>query len=151
MKKTRSLKVRHYAACLIDMNEYLDSFPGATLADKIYVTGFNDIVLNRMPSSWSKQAYVRGFGYESISFKNAVKMFERMETAESIYKGVVETSYKKTLPGKMPNVLVTAGIREENLPHIRLTPRQERVLESAKNDMKISQRSNQKPISSTAP
>ena len=95
MKKTRSLKVRHYAACLIDMNEYLDSFPGATLADKIYVTGFNDIVLNRMPSSWSKQAYVRGFGYESISFKNAVKMFERMETAESIYKGVVETSYKK--------------------------------------------------------
>ena len=32
MKKTRSLGVRRYAARLIDLNKYLDSFPGATLA-----------------------------------------------------------------------------------------------------------------------
>ena len=45
----------------------------------------------------------------------AVNMFERIEIAESIYKGVVEHSYKK-LPGNMPTMLVTAGIREEKSP-----------------------------------
>ena len=38
MKKPRSLKVRYYAARLIDLNEYLASLPGSTLADKIDVT-----------------------------------------------------------------------------------------------------------------
>ena len=38
MKKTRSLEVSCYAACLIDMNEYLASFLGVTLDDKIDVT-----------------------------------------------------------------------------------------------------------------
>ena len=60
------------------MYEYVDSFPGATLADKINVTVFNDIILNIMPKIWSKQAYVQGFGWESISFKNTVNIFERM-------------------------------------------------------------------------
>ena len=40
MKKTRRLKVRRYAARLIDLNEYLTSFPGATMADKM---GFNEL------------------------------------------------------------------------------------------------------------
>ena len=57
IKKIRSLKVRRYAARLIDMNEYLDSFTGATLADKIDVTELNGILFNSMPNSWSKQAY----------------------------------------------------------------------------------------------
>ena len=35
----------------------------------------------------------------------------------------------------MTSVLVTAGIREENPPHERLTPRQERARTSAENDM----------------
>ena len=48
-----------------------------------------------MPTIWSKQAYVQGFYCESITFKNYVNMFERMEIAEYIYEGVVETSYKK--------------------------------------------------------
>ena len=60
-KKTRSLRVRRYAARLIDLNEYLASFPGAILADKIGVTELNEILLNSMPSSWSRQAYVQGF------------------------------------------------------------------------------------------
>ena len=80
-------------AHLIDLNKYLASFPGATLADKIDVTEFNEIILNRTPNSWSKQAYVQGFDCESILFKKAVNVFDRMEIAESIYKGVVELSY----------------------------------------------------------
>ena len=94
-EKTRSLTVRRYAACLIDLNEYLASFLGATLTDKIGVTKLNEILLNIMPNSWSKQAYVQGFDFESITFKKAVNMFEHMEIAESIYEGVVELSYKK--------------------------------------------------------
>ena len=39
-------------------------------------------------------------------------MFERMEIAESIYKGVVEPFYKN-LPGHTRTVLVIASIREE--------------------------------------
>ena len=58
MEKPRSLTVRRYAARLIDLNEYLASFPGATLNDKIDVTKLNKILLNSMPNSWSKQAYV---------------------------------------------------------------------------------------------
>ena len=73
-KKPHSLKVRRHAARLIDMDEYFSSFPGANLADKIDVTEFNDILLNIIPNSWSKQAYVKGSDCESISFKEAVNM-----------------------------------------------------------------------------
>ena len=89
----RSLIVRRYAARLIDINEYLDSFPGATLADKIGVTELNEILLNSMYTSQSKQSYVQGFDCGSILFKKAVNMFQHKEIAESIYGGVVEASY----------------------------------------------------------
>ena len=57
-----------------------------------------------------------------------------MEIAESIYEGVVEPSYKN-LPGNMPAVLATSGIREEKPPRLGLTLQQERDLERAENDM----------------
>ena len=79
---------------MIDLNEYLASFPGAALADKIYVTELNDIILNSMPGRWSKQAYVQGLDCEYILLKKTVNMFKRIEMAESVYKGVVELSYK---------------------------------------------------------
>ena len=60
-KKSRGLKVRRYAAQLIDFNEYLASFPGLTTANKMGVTKLNEILLNSTPKSWSKQAYVKGF------------------------------------------------------------------------------------------
>ena len=46
-----------------------------------------------MPNTWYKQAYVQRFDCKYISFKKYVNMFERMETTESIYEGVVEPSY----------------------------------------------------------
>ena len=61
MKKTRSLTVRRYAAHLIDLNEYLESFTVATFTDKISVTKLNEILLNSMHNSWYKHAYVQGF------------------------------------------------------------------------------------------
>ena len=52
MEKQRALTVKRYAARLIHINEYLASFPGATLNDKIGVTKLNKILLNSMPNSW---------------------------------------------------------------------------------------------------
>ena len=122
MKKMHSLKVMRYAARLIDLNEYSDSFPQATIADKIGVTELNEIIWNSMPNSWSKQAYVQGFGCKFISFKKYFNMFEHMEIAEYICKGVLKPS-RKNLPRHMPTVLVTSVIREENLTFLKLTPR----------------------------
>ena len=81
MKNPRSLKVRRYAGRLIDLNEYLAHNMGVTE------------LLNSIPNSWSKQAYVQSFDCETIYFKNAANMFERMEIAEDIYEGVVTPSY----------------------------------------------------------
>ena len=50
-----------------------------------------------MPNSWSKQACVKGFDNKFIYFQNSVNMFERMEIIESIHKGIVEPSYKKSI------------------------------------------------------
>ena len=83
--------------------------------DKIDITELNKIILNSMHNIWYRHAYVQGFDCESITFKKAVNMLERMEIDESIYEGVVETSYKN-LPGQMPTILVTSGKREEKLP-----------------------------------
>ena len=85
-------------ARLIGINEYLASFPGTNLVDKIYVTRLNEMLFNRIPNRWSRQAYVQGFVCKYILFQKDVNMFERMEIEESIYKGVVEPSYTN-LPG----------------------------------------------------
>ena len=85
MRKPRGLKVRRYSYCLIDLNEYLDSFPGENMPDKIGLTELNQNLLFSMPNGWSKQAYMKGFYYRSITFKKAVNMFERLDMTESIY------------------------------------------------------------------
>ena len=102
-----------------------------------------------MPNSCSKQAFLQIFDWKSILFKKAVNIFEHMEIAESIYEDLVETSYKN-LPGYMPTVLVAAGIREDNPPCLRFTPRPVRVLESAEKVMYIYGQGNLKPVSFTA-
>ena len=48
-----------------------------------------------MHNIWSKHAYVQVFDCEYINFKKSANMFECMKVSESIYKGVVEPSYKK--------------------------------------------------------
>ena len=88
-EKLHNLTEKRYAALIIDLNEYLESFPGATLNHKIGVTELNKILLNSMPNIWSRQAHLQGFDCESITFIKYSNMFERMEIADSIYKGVV--------------------------------------------------------------
>ena len=67
MKKPRESKVRFYAAHMIELNEYLAAFPGENSGDKICETELNEIILNSMPTGWSKQAYVQGFYFEYIT------------------------------------------------------------------------------------
>ena len=81
---------------LINLNEYLASFTGETLDYKIDVTELNEILLNRMNNSWSKQSYVKGSDCKFILLKKYVDMFECIEIAEYIYKGEVEPSYKNS-------------------------------------------------------
>ena len=54
-------------------------------------------------------------------------MFERMETAESIYEGVVKPSYFKKIPRQIPTVLIAARIIEDNPPCKILAPQQEKA------------------------
>ena len=72
------MTVRCCEARLVDLTEYLYLFPGAKLTDKIGMMEINEVLLNIMPNSWSKQAYVQRFDCKSITFKKAVKMFDSM-------------------------------------------------------------------------
>ena len=77
------------------INEYLTAFTGERASYRIGDMELNETLLGCMPNGWSKQVYVQGFGCETITLKKAVNMSERMETAETIYEGVVESSDKK--------------------------------------------------------
>ena len=67
-EKPRSLKVWRYTTRLIYLNGYLDYITEVTMTDKIGGTKINEILLNIIPDSWSKQSYIQGFYCESISF-----------------------------------------------------------------------------------
>ena len=69
MKNPHILKVRRYAARLIDLNGCLASFPGATMSDNIGVTELNEKLLNSIPNRYSKQAYVQVFIVKLFPFK----------------------------------------------------------------------------------
>ena len=84
IRKLYGLKVRHYAAHLVDLNEYWAGRPGSNISEKICVTEIN-YFLNSMPNSCINQAYVQGSGCEYITIKEAVNVFEQMEISEYIY------------------------------------------------------------------
>ena len=62
IRKQRSLKLRFYIACLVELNYFFDFLPEAILSDIIGVTVLNKKKLNSMPNSWIKKAYVQCFG-----------------------------------------------------------------------------------------
>ena len=77
IKRPHSLKVRLYAACLICLDEYLASFPGETMADNMGKTGLDKNILNSIPKSCSKQAYIRAgpvLGWTLVDIKKKKKM-----------------------------------------------------------------------------
>ena len=69
MRNTCELKVRPYAACMIDINDYLDAFPGGKASDNIGEIELSEIILISMPNRRSKQAYVQCFDCEKFTIK----------------------------------------------------------------------------------
>ena len=53
---------------LVYLTGYLAYFTGETMAGKMGATELNEILLNSMPNSWSKQLYVKDVDCETISF-----------------------------------------------------------------------------------
>ena len=60
-------KLRCHSSFLVDLNEYADDFPEAKSSDKIGETELKKIPYNSMPNWWSKQPYVQGFYFETIT------------------------------------------------------------------------------------
>ena len=85
-EKPRSLKLRHYEALLIDLNDYLTSLSVDIFSDKIGVTELKLFLLNSAHNSWSKQAFVQGFYCEYISFKKPINTFDQIDISEYIMK-----------------------------------------------------------------
>ena len=67
MRNIRGLKVRRCAALFVDLNEYLVVFSGENISEKNCMMEINKILLNSIPNSCSKQAYVQRFYCESIT------------------------------------------------------------------------------------
>ena len=67
MREPCSLNGGRYVARVIDLNEYLSSFPGEKAGGKTYETELNEILLNSIPKSWSRQVYALGFDHETIT------------------------------------------------------------------------------------
>ena len=67
MRNPRGLRVIQYAARLIDLNKYLDSFPAEKIQGKIGGTELNKKFPTSMPNSRRKQVYVQGFECKSIT------------------------------------------------------------------------------------
>ena len=78
MSNPSELKVRCYAASLVGNDEYLAAFPGAKSNYNISETELNKIILNIIPNGWSEQVYVQGFDCETITFRKAGNILERM-------------------------------------------------------------------------
>ena len=90
------MKVRRYSDCMIYLNEQVAAFSGEKASDKIGDTELNKILLKTMPNWWSKNHMCRVLT-EKLLQKKDVNMFERMKISETIYKGVIEYPYLKTL------------------------------------------------------
>ena len=58
MRNPHGFKIRRYAACLIGINKYLAVLPEAKASENICAVELNEILLDIIPNSWSKQTYV---------------------------------------------------------------------------------------------
>ena len=73
-RKPRGLKVRRYVTRLIDIKKYLAMLTGEKISDKMFLTDINEILLNSICNSWSKQAYVQVFDYEFITLTSTLRV-----------------------------------------------------------------------------
>ena len=70
MRTPHGLKVRRYAAHMIELIVYLDAFPGAKESDKVGKTELNEIILNGMPNGLRSKSFIQGFLILNLLQKN---------------------------------------------------------------------------------
>ena len=104
MRNPHPLKVRNYAVCLTNINEYSAVFMGLNVNNKICDKELNEILLHSMTNGWGEQTFLQGFDFEAVPFLMVTNMFEHMEVVKSIYEGVVDPSTKNVTsnPGQKP-------------------------------------------------
>ena len=85
IRNPHELKVSHYLAHMVELNEYLAIFPGSKESDKLRETELNGIILHTIPNGCNMQDYGQFFYFEAVTLKQAINMFERMEVSEYIY------------------------------------------------------------------
>ena len=59
-----NISVKKFDTRLMDINEYLSLFPGSDNMKKIVYEEMNEILLHTVPIVWTKQAYLKGFGFD---------------------------------------------------------------------------------------
>ena len=87
MRKPRDIQLNRFASRLTELNKYLTIFPGTNNTKNMVPEELNEILLQSTLSSWARQAYIQGWDFEEITYKDTCNIVERMETAEAIYKG----------------------------------------------------------------
>ena len=89
---------------MVELNEYLTIYSGGNLSDKIGEKELKKILLNSVPNKWSNYACIWVFDCETIALKilwTSLK-FERLKISETIYEGVVEYYFGRTI-GEIAN------------------------------------------------
>ena len=61
---------------LTELNKYLDVFPGLNYSNNMGEVVINKILLRSMPNVWSKQDYLQGFRFETVTLKKVINMFK---------------------------------------------------------------------------
>ena len=61
MSNPRNFKVRIYPTFMIDINDYLDLFPGENSSEKFVDIELDEILLSSIPNIWIRQSYVQGY------------------------------------------------------------------------------------------
>ena len=75
MRNPLGLKVRHYTAHMIKLNQYLSVLTGEKAIDTICEMECNDILLNRMPNIWTRKEYMKWFDCDGVHYSHEEQEF----------------------------------------------------------------------------
>ena len=82
------MNFKRFAERLTKINNFHPLFPGLDVSKKTTQKYINKILLCVVPNVWAKQSYLQGWYFEVKIYKETCAVFERMEIAEQVYKGV---------------------------------------------------------------
>ena len=78
MSNLHELEARCYAACMIEINQYLTIFLGYNQNNKIGDMELNEILLHIISNVWGNQEFLQGFDFVAVYFKKSIDLFEIM-------------------------------------------------------------------------